>query len=78
MQLHVNGQPTELPDGATVSMLVTHHTGRELTPEGQGGDGRLLALAVALDGEIVPRSQWHQHPLAEGARVELVTAVQGG
>lgn len=78
MQLHVNGQTTELPDGATVSMLVTHHTGRELTPQGQAADGRPLALAVALDGEIVPRIRWAEHTLAQGARVEVVTAVQGG
>ena len=34
-------------------------------------------IAVAVDWSVVPRSQW-QTTLADGARVEVVTAVQGG
>ena len=34
-------------------------------------------IAVALDWSVLPRSQWHR-TLTEGARVEVVTAVQGG
>ena len=35
-------------------------------------------IAVALNGRIVPRGSWSEQPLAEGDRVELVGAVQGG
>jgi sulfur carrier protein len=35
-------------------------------------------MAVAVDGEVIPRSQHATVELVEGARVEIVTAVQGG
>jgi sulfur carrier protein len=35
-------------------------------------------IAVALDGTVVPRAQLRDTRLHEGARVEIVTAVQGG
>lgn len=35
-------------------------------------------IAVAVDGEVVPRASWPQHTLADGARIEVLTAVQGG
>ena len=34
--------------------------------------------AVALDGDVVPRSVWNTTELANGARVDILTAVQGG
>lgn len=34
--------------------------------------------AVAVDGDVVPKSQWGEHTLSEGARVDILTAVQGG
>jgi sulfur carrier protein len=34
-------------------------------------------IAVALDWSVLPRSEWDR-ALADGARVEVVTAVQGG
>jgi sulfur carrier protein len=34
-------------------------------------------IAVAVDWAVLPRSQW-QLPLFDGAKVEVVTAVQGG
>ena len=35
-------------------------------------------VAVALDGDVVPRSTWDSTEVADGARIELVAAVQGG
>ncbi|TWG94633.1 sulfur carrier protein [Nocardioides sp. J9] len=35
-------------------------------------------VAVALNGEVLPRAQWPATPLADGDVVEVVTAVQGG
>jgi sulfur carrier protein len=35
-------------------------------------------MAVAVDAEVVPRSEWSTTRVADGARVEIVTAVQGG
>jgi sulfur carrier protein len=34
-------------------------------------------IAVALDYAVIPRSGWHT-ALRDGARLEVVTAVQGG
>jgi sulfur carrier protein len=64
----VNGQPREVPDGATVSTLVAELGAR---PDGRG-------VAVALRGEVVPRSAWEQTELDDGDRIEVLIAVQGG
>jgi sulfur carrier protein len=34
-------------------------------------------IAVAVDWAVLPRSEW-DHRLSDGAKVEVVTAVQGG
>jgi sulfur carrier protein len=70
MQVLVNGEPQPLAAGATVATIV------EALPDAPRGRGR--GLAVALDGEVVPRGQWAATPLRDGARVEIVVAVQGG
>jgi sulfur carrier protein len=62
----LNGEPTEVAPDATVGALV------DATVADRRG------VAVAVDGEVVPRSDWDATPLAPGARVELVGAVQGG
>lgn len=35
-------------------------------------------IAVAVNGSVVPRARLAETALSEGARVEIVTAVQGG
>jgi sulfur carrier protein len=35
-------------------------------------------LAVALNGEVVPRSTWSVQPVADGDQVEILTIAQGG
>jgi len=78
MNITLNGTGHTLPDGASVSTLVSAVTGRPLAPNGQSADGGKLGVAVARNAEVVPRSQWHGTVLADGDDVELVTAVQGG
>jgi sulfur carrier protein len=68
MRVVVNGEPREVATGTTVAGVVESLPG---LPEGRG-------TAVALDGEVVPRSQWPRTVLTDGARVEIVIAVQGG
>jgi sulfur carrier protein len=63
----VNGKSREVADQFRLSDLP------ELVEE-QPSRG----IAVALDGSVVPRTQVNQTRLHEGARVEIVTAVQGG
>ncbi len=68
MIITVNGKPQEIISGATVAAVVA-----ELRP---GPEGR--GVAVAVGGEVVPRTEWGATALHEGARVEVVSAVQGG
>ena len=35
-------------------------------------------IAVAVGGEVVPRTCWGDWPIRDGDVVEIVTAVQGG
>jgi sulfur carrier protein len=35
-------------------------------------------IAVAVNGEVVPRAAWAETPLRSGDRVEIVRARQGG
>ena len=66
MTVVVNGVARELSDGATVAEIVL-----TLTTEERG-------VAVALNGEVVPRSEWATTALADGQQVEVLKAVQGG
>lgn len=65
MMVTVNGEQVELADNTTVARLL----------ESKGFPEK--GVAVAVDWAVVPRSEW-ESPLSDGARVEVVTAVQGG
>ena len=67
MRVLVNGAETELGEDATVAALVE----RLGVPGGRG-------VAVAVDAEVVPRGEWQARTLAEGAKVEVLRAIQGG
>lgn len=66
MRVTVNGQLTEVAAGATLEQVVEPVTSRR------------AGVAAAVDGVVVPRGQWASQPLADGAQVEIVVAVQGG
>jgi sulfur carrier protein len=68
MNVVLNGEPRELAEGASVSDAVA---ASGAPPEGRG-------VAVAVDGEVVPRGRWSETSLSEGQRVEVLQAVQGG
>jgi sulfur carrier protein len=68
VNVHVNGEPRQLPAGATVASVV------ELLDVAAGARG----VAVALDGEVVRRSRWSTTELREGSLVEVVAAIGGG
>jgi sulfur carrier protein len=68
MTIELNGERVELEHPATVAAVVER--------AGAGGDRR--GVAVAVDGEVVPRSAWDNTELADGQRVEVVGAIQGG
>jgi sulfur carrier protein len=68
MKVLLNGSEAELADGATVQVAVE---ALELPAAGRG-------VAVAVDAEVVPRAEWRTHELNEGARIEVLRAIQGG
>jgi sulfur carrier protein len=66
VRLTVNGAGTELAAGTTVAALV----------ETRAADAR--RVAVARNGEVVPRSAWDRTQLEEGDAVEVLAATAGG
>jgi thiazole synthase len=68
MRIELNGEARELSEGATLDAAVA--------AAGAGEDAR--GVAVALDGEVVPRGEWEAIALREGQAVEVLAAIQGG
>lgn len=66
MKLRVNGEDHDLPDGIDVRGLVE--------ALGAHPDG----VAVAVNGEVVPRGQQRERALRDGDKVEVIRAVGGG
>lgn len=69
MKVELNGRLVELAPGATVATAVL-----EAGAVARNGRG----VAVAVDGEVVPRADWGKTQLQSGQSVEVVRAVQGG
>ncbi|OBA88787.1 thiamine biosynthesis protein ThiS [Mycobacteriaceae bacterium 1482268.1] len=65
MKVNVNDEDVEVDEATTVAGLLAHLG----FPE--------KGIAVAMDFAVLPRSQW-QTTLTDGAKLEVVTAVQGG
>ncbi len=63
----VNGQPLPLRAASIRGLLEE----LKLDPERPG-------LAVALNDEVVPRSEWRRTAVRPGDRIEVVSAVAGG
>jgi sulfur carrier protein len=66
LQVTVNGQRREVPDGTTVAQLL----------EAIGVNTRYVAVERNLD--IVPRAEYGRHELHDGDKLEVVTLVGGG
>jgi sulfur carrier protein len=64
----LNGQPSDLRPGETVAAALVR---LDLAADAPG-------VAVAVDGEVVGRRDWGTFALTDEARVEVLTAMQGG
>jgi sulfur carrier protein len=64
----LNGESSQLRAGETVAQLLL----------AMGLDRDARGVAVAVDGEVVPRASWGSVVLEQDARVEVLTAMQGG
>jgi len=68
MTIVVNGVAAELEPAVTLAAAL----GR------LGYDAGGAGIAVAVNGEVVPRGSWPTTRLAEADRVEVLGATQGG
>ena len=66
MQVTVNGTATDVDEDATVATLVASRA---------GGHDR---VAVARNGDVVPRSSWPTTELSPGDRLEVLAPTAGG
>jgi sulfur carrier protein len=66
MTVIVNGEPTECPDGASLTQFIEH-----LQLKGD-------RVAVELNRKIAARNKWSEISLHEGDRLEIVHFVGGG
>lgn len=66
--IYLNGDAHDGEHGETVAAVLRL---LDLEPDARG-------VAVAVDGEVVPRAGWATFAIPEGARVEVLTAMQGG
>jgi sulfur carrier protein len=64
--VQVNGESAEVATDATVADLV-----QRLVASSKG-------VAVAVNGDIVPRSAWEETNVNGGDRVEILSAARGG
>jgi sulfur carrier protein len=67
MTVFVNDQPRALAEGAQLADLL-----RDL------GLAERKGVAIAINDEVVPRSTWPTRALAEGERILVIQATQGG
>jgi len=66
IQIVLNGEPREVPEGLTVDTLLTF---LQMDPS---------RVAVELDREIVRKPNWANKQISMGAQVEVVWFVGGG
>ena len=65
--VRVNGEEHVLARGTHMDAIVARFAGAQ-------SDG----VAVAVNGDIVPRREWHEREVCNGDDIEIVRAVQGG
>ena len=68
MTIQLNGERVELEPGARVIDAVAR----------SGAEPGARGVAVAVEGEVVPRGNWERTALREGQSVEVLAAILGG
>ena len=68
MRFRVNGEDSAAEDAVTVFSVI-RSMGREPSAPG---------VAVAINGEVVPRSEWESRTIGDGDEVEILAAIGGG
>ena len=68
MKIRVNGEAKEVRLNINIHDLLI---ALDLNPTQAG-------IAVAVDREVIPKTQWQATELRENSEVEIIRAVQGG
>lgn len=66
MNLTINGNPSEFPDGTGINGILDHY---QVNPEG---------VVIELNSNIIKRHEWPGTSLKENDTLELITFVGGG
>jgi sulfur carrier protein len=70
VNLVVNGEAREVGEGTTLVDLIPQ---REAA-----SSGRARGIAVARNGEVVPKAEWAAVEVQPGDRIEVLNAIGGG
>ena len=68
MELVINGQ-ARTSQAANIAQLLAEELEQDHTRRG---------IAVAVNGQVVPRTEWENARINKGDRVEIVRALPGG
>ncbi|RKU13529.1 thiamine biosynthesis protein ThiS [Candidatus Poribacteria bacterium] len=68
MKIKVNGETKEVSPGLTLRQLLLD---LEIDPSRPG-------IAVAIDQEVIPRTQWEETAIQPESEIEIIRAAQGG
>lgn len=66
MQVFINDTPAICAEGTNITELLAHEG---IQP---------VNIAVAVNECVIPKAQWDTTVLADGARIIIIKAVQGG
>ncbi len=66
LTIRLNGETCAMPIGTVAELLASQ------------GVKRPRGVAVAVNGQVVPRRSWEEHRLANGDDVEIVKPIGGG
>lgn len=68
MHIHINGEDREFTKNINVWDLLIS---LEIDPLQTG-------IAVAVEKEVIPKSEWKAYEVTENSEIEIIRAVQGG
>lgn len=66
MKVQLNNKPYEVSAGTALDKFV------------ESLDLQIQGIAIAIDYEVIPKSQWHETTLDDGMTLMMIHAVSGG
>lgn len=67
MIISINNKPLQLTNASNIMSMLQ-----------QLQFGSAKGIAIAINDQVVPRSQWESHSIQENDRVTIIRATQGG